>query len=145
MEISIIEEKVINLLEKSNLKLYSIKEKNEFGARILEILIDETSLSHDITDKITETLIDEISDYLADDIFLEVSGVGAERPLNNLLEIKNNLEEYVYLISDYYKGYGYIAKVENNIITLKVFIKARMVKKEIPYEKISLIRKAVKV
>lgn len=145
MNIEKLTEMIAEIISEFQFKVYSVKFKTEFGAQILEILLDEENLSHDLIEPIHEKLLDQIDAYLPENTFLELSGVGAERPLNNIEEVTAHINGYVYVVSDYYKGYGTILKTVEELITLEVNEKGRKVRKEIPYSKISQIRKAIKI
>ncbi|CCV64027.1 conserved hypothetical protein (UPF0090) [Alteracholeplasma palmae J233] len=135
---------ITEILKELNMKLYSIKFKNEFGAQILEILIDEENLSHDIIEPINNKIIEAVSDELPDSVFLEVSSVGLERPLNNIEEVKAHKGGFLHIVSDFYKGDAVLEDVKEDVLVIAANQKGRKVIKEIPYSKISKIRKAIK-
>ncbi|NLK12212.1 MAG: hypothetical protein GX312_01285 [Candidatus Phytoplasma sp.] len=144
MNIEKLKQIITEIVNQYGYKIYSIKFKQEFGAQILEVLLDETNLSHDLIEPLHEKIANAIDEDLPESAFLEVSSVGLERPLNTLEEIKDHIEGYVYVVSDYYKGHGTILNVTEETVLIEVNDKSKKIKKEIPYTKISQIRKAIK-
>ncbi len=144
MNIEKIKQIITEIVALYGYKIYSIKFKQEFGAQILEVLLDESNLSHDLIEPLHEKIADAIDEELPENAFLEVSSVGLERPLDNLEEVKDHIKGYVYVVSDYYKGHGTIIDVIEENVLIEVNDKSKKVKKEIPYNKISQIRKAIK-
>lgn len=144
MNIEKIKQIITEIVALYGYKIYSIKFKQEFGAQILEVLLDESNLSHDLIEPLHEKIADAIDEELPENAFLEVSSVGLERPLDNLEEVKDHINGYVYVVSDYYKGHGTIIDVIEENVLIEVNDKSKKVKKEIPYNKISQIRKAIK-
>lgn len=144
MNIEKIKQIITEIVALYGYKIYSIKFKQEFGAQILEVLLDESNLSHDLIEPLHEKIADAIDEELPENAFLEVSSVGLERPLDNLEEVKDHINGYVYVVSDYYKGHGTIIDVIEENVLIEINDKSKKVKKEIPYNKISQIRKAIK-
>jgi ribosome maturation factor RimP len=145
MNIAGIKEKLSKILIPKGLEIYSVKTKKEFGNKILEILIDVDVMDINDLEKIHLELVDQLSDDdLDDDFYLELSSLGAERPLNTRNEVKNALTKYVYLESVLYKGFGYLNDFKEDIITLEVNVKGRIKTIEIPFDGIKNMRLAIK-
>jgi ribosome maturation factor RimP len=145
MNITGIKEKLSKILIPKGLEIYSVKTKKEFGNKILEILIDVDVMDINDLEKIHLELVDQLSDDdLDDDYFLELSSLGAERPLTTLNEVQKALTQYVYLESLVYKGYGYLKELKDNIIVLEVNLKGRIKNIEIPFDGIKNMRTAIK-
>src|SRR5690554_4573565 len=108
-----IKDKILAVLNKYNYKLYSVKYKTEFGAHILEVLIDE-SLTHDELEPLHHEILDAVDKDLNDKDFIEVSTLGAERPIENIEEASKAIGSYIYIISDFYKGNATITNIEDD-------------------------------
>jgi len=145
MNIEKIREKLIPILEKSHLSIYSIKTKREFGEKILEILIDTEVMDIDELEKIhlefQQTLTD---DDLDPDYYLELSSLGAERPLNNKDEFIKAINRYIYLESPKYRGYGTLLSIEDDTMTIEVNDKGRFKKIDIKLDDAKHARTAIK-
>jgi ribosome maturation factor RimP len=132
------------VLSKHQLKIYSIKTKQEAGLMILEILLDIESINIEELEPIHYEVLDAINDLLPDDYFLELSSLGVERPLNSLTEVKEAIGAYVYLKSDYYTGYATIKDVIDEIVIITYQQKNKSTDLNVKYSAISQIRKAIK-
>ena len=145
MNIEKIREKLIPILEKSHLSIYSIKTKREFGEKILEILIDTEVMDIDELEKIhlefQQTLTD---DDLDPDYYLELSSLGAERPLNTKDEFIKAINRYIYLESPRYRGYGTLLSIEDGTMTVEVNDKGRFKKIDIKLDDAKHARTAIK-
>jgi len=145
MNIEKIREKLIPILEKSHLSIYSIKTKREFGEKILEILIDTEVMDIDELEKIhlefQQTLTD---DDLDPDYYLELSSLGAERPLNTKDEFIKAINRYIYLESPKYRGYGTLLSIEDDTMTIEVNDKGRFKKIDIKLDDAKHARTAIK-
>jgi ribosome maturation factor RimP len=145
MNLEKIREKLIPILEKSNLSIYSIKTKREFGEKILEILIDTEVMDIDELEKIhlefQQTLTD---DDLDPDYYLELSSLGAERPLNTKDELIKAINRYIYLESPKYRGYGTLLSVVDDTLTIEVNDKGRFKKIDIKLDDAKHARTAIK-
>jgi len=144
MSLTTIKEITTNILNKHNLKLYSIKTKKEFGENIIEILIDN-QITHDQLEPIHLEILDAINDEIPDGYLLEISTVGPERQLHNLQEIIDHIGQYIYLKSDKFSGDAKLINVEDNNLTIQYFEKGKPQKLIIAYENISFIRQAIKI
>ncbi|OHE31400.1 MAG: hypothetical protein A2009_04845 [Tenericutes bacterium GWD2_38_27] len=145
MNLEKMKEKLIPILERSNLTIYSIRTKKEFGEKIVEILLDTELMNIDDLEKIhleyMETLTDEDMDP---DYFLELSSLGSERPLKTKEEVTKAVGRYVYLESPKYKGYGVLVSFSDDIILLEINEKGRMRKVEIKFDAAKKMRTAIK-
>lgn len=145
MNLEKLKEKLIPILAKKDLTIYSIRTKREFGEKIVEILIDTELMDIDELEKIhleyQETLSDEDLDP---DYFLELSSLGVERPLKTKEEITKAVGRYIYLESGKYKGYGTLIAFENDMISLEFNDKGRMKTIEIKFDDARKMRTAIK-
>ncbi len=145
MNLEKMKEKLIPILAKKNLSIYSIRTKREYGEKIVEILIDTELMDIDELEKIhlefQETLSD---DDLDPDYFLELSSLGAERPLKTAEEMSKAVGRYIYLESPKYKGYGTLITFEDGLLVLEVNDKGRIKKIEIKFDDARKARSAIK-
>jgi ribosome maturation factor RimP len=145
MNIEKIKEKLTPILDRSNLSIYSIRTKKEFGEKILEILIDVDTMDINELEKIHlefQASLDD--DDLDPDYFLELSSVGIERPLKTKEDCEKAVGKYIYLESPKYRGYGTLLSIENDIMTIEVNDMGRMKKIEITLGSAKKMRTAVK-
>lgn len=146
MNLGKMREKLIPILKKYDLEIYSIKTKKEFGEKIVEILIDTEVMNIDDLEKIHLEYASLLTDQDLDtDYFLELSSMGLERPLKSKEDLLKVIDRYIYLETNKYKGNGYIKSFENDIITLEINEKGRIRKIEINYDEARHMRTAVKV
>ena len=119
MNLEKIKEKLIPIIDKVGLSVYSIKTKREYGEKIVEILLDTETMDIDVLEKIHIEFIETLSDDDLDpDYFLELSSLGAERPLSTKEELLKAVSKYIYLESPKYKGNGTLISFENDIIVV---------------------------
>ena len=127
--------------------LYDVKETTVFDHHALEILIDNEVApisTEDITlvHQFVLTLPDEV---IPDTMMIEVSSVGIERPLHAKEDYIKAINKYVFITSDYYKGYGTIKDVKEDVLILNIQEKTKQKTIQIPLQAISNARRAVKI
>lgn len=145
MNLDKLKEKLIPILERQGLSLYSIRTKREFGEKIVEILIDVEVMDINELEKIhVEYQLLLTDDDLDPTYYLELSSLGAERPLKSRDEMIKAITRYIYLESSTYKGYGTLLSVEDDKLLLEVNDKGRIKKIEIAYESVRKARTAIK-
>jgi ribosome maturation factor RimP len=133
-----IKEKVVELLSKENVYLYSFSYLKKYGTNILEIVIEKEDFSmdlvtlSDISSKISD-LLDEL-DLISDEYTLDVVSTGAERALKELSEYAKVIGKYVHLefkekVEGLDKINGYLKEVvgENLLIEYKAKKEARVI------------------
>ena len=146
MNIQKMKEKLIPILKRYDLDIYSIRTKKEFGEKIVEILIDVDVMDINELEKIHMEYVDLLTDEdLDDDYYLELSSLGAERPLKTKEEVEKAIGKYIYLETNKYKGNGYIISFENDIIKLEINDKGRIRKIDIDFNDARHMRTSVKV
>jgi ribosome maturation factor RimP len=146
MNLQKMREKLIPILKRYNLDIYSIRTKKEFGEKIVEILIDVDVMDINELEKIHMEYVDLLTDEdLDDDYYLELSSLGAERPLKTKEEVEKAIGKYIYLETNKYKGNGYIISFENDIIKLEINDKGRIRKIDIDFKDARHMRTSVKV
>jgi ribosome maturation factor RimP len=97
-------------------------------------------------EKIHMEYVDLLTDEdLDDDYYLELSSLGAERPLKTKEEVEKAIGKYIYLETNKYKGNGYIISFENDIIKLEINDKGRIRKIDIDFKDARHMRTSVKV
>ena len=145
MNLDILKEKLIPILARYQLDIYSIRTKREFGEKIVEILIDTETMNIDELEKIhLEFQASLTDDDLDSDYFLELSSLGLERPLKTKSEVTKAIGRYIYLASPQYKGYATLLTFDNDILTIDVNRKGKMTKINIPFDQASQLRTAIK-
>ena len=127
--------------------LYDVKETTVFDHHALEILIDNEVApisTEDITlvHQFVLTLPDEV---IPDTMMIEVSSVGIERPLHAKEDYIKAINKYVFITSDYFKGYGTIKDVKEDVLILNIQEKTKQKTIQIPLQAISNARRAVKI
>ncbi|AUD62627.1 hypothetical protein BK010_03130 [Tenericutes bacterium MO-XQ] len=146
MNIQKMKEKLIPILKRYDLDIYSIRTKKEFGEKIVEILIDVDVMDINELEKIHMEYVNLLTDEdLDDDYYLELSSLGAERPLKTKEEVEKAIGKYIYLETNKYKGNGYIISFENDIIKLEINDKGRIRKIDIDFNDARHMRTSVKV
>ena len=145
MNLEKMKEKLIPILAKKDLSIYSMRTKREYGEKIVEILIDTELMDIDELEKIHlefQALLTD--DDLDPDYFLELSSLGVERPLKTVEEMVKAVGRYIYLESPKYKGYGTLVAFEQEVIALEINDKGRMKKIEIKFDDARKARTAIK-
>ena len=146
MNLEKMKQKLIPILNRYDLDIYSIRTKKEFGEKIVEILIDVDIMNINDLEKIHLEYVDLLTDDDMDpDYYLELSSLGAERPLKTKEEVVKAIGKYIYIESDKYIGNGYIISFENDIIKLEINEKGRIRKIDINYVDARNMRTSVKV
>ena len=132
------------MLEKEDLKVFEITyHKND---QTLCVLLDE-KMDMDQIEKVSSQvsdLLDQYEDDLPDNYFLDVSTVGAERPIRNEEELKAALNEYIYVKTKDSEYYGTLTSYKNGVMNLKVQDKTREKDVSVEYAKAKKVRYAVK-
>ncbi|MDX9691863.1 MAG: hypothetical protein RBT45_05345 [Acholeplasmataceae bacterium] len=145
MNLENLKEKLIPFLKEKNIDIYSIRTKREFGKKIVEILLDVETMEIDQLEKIHLAYLDSLNDDdLDDDYYLELSSIGAERPLKTKEDLVKYTGRYIYLASPKHKGYGTLKSFQGDIITLEINDKGRMKNIEIRFDDASKMRTAIK-
>lgn len=145
MNFEILKEKLNPILAKSNLSVYSIRLKREFGEKIVEILIDTESMAIDELEKIHLEFQASLSDDDLDpDCFLELSSLGLERPLKTKEDLTKVIGRYIYLESPKYRGYATLLAFDLEQLTLEVSEKGKMKQINIAFDDARKMRTAIK-
>ena len=145
MNLEKIKEKLIPFLEEKELSIYSIRTKREFGEKIVEILIDVETMDINELEKIHLAFVETLTDDDLDpDYFLELSSLGAERPLQTKEEVTKAIGRYIYLTSPKYVGYGTLIDFKDEILHLEINEKGKFKIIEIKFDDASKMRTAIK-
>lgn len=146
MNLDKLKEKLIPFLEEKAIEIYSIRTKREYGQKIVEILLDVETIDLDELEKIHLAYVNSLQDDdLEDDYFLELSSVGAERPLKTKEDLIRFIGHYMFLASPKYKGYGTLISFQDDIIILEINDKGKMKQIEIKFSDASKMRTAIKL
>ena len=128
----------------NNVKLFEVSyHKND---QTLTVLLDE-KLNMDDLEDISNKLssyLDKYEDEFEDNYFLDVSNVGAERPIRNEEELKQALGEYIYVKTKDDEYYGTFKSYSNGVISLEVKEKNRSKNVSLEYKNTKKVRYAVK-
>lgn len=130
-------------LDEKQLKLFEITyQKND---EVLTVLLDET-LNMDQLEKVSNDIsvfLDQYEDEFKDNYFLDVSNVGAERPIRNESELLEAVNKYIYVKTNKQEYYGYLKDYDKGIMTLQVKDKNRSKDIQIDYKDAKKVRYAV--
>lgn len=131
-------------IEEKGYKLYEMKFVNEYGEKILRIVIDKDSgITVDELAEVNEYLSERIDDNISDvPYMLEVSSRGAEREFD-FDELDQMLDKYVMIKTDK-ENFGYIREINDDEIILEMNIKGAIRKRSIKKNEIVKMRLSVK-
>ena len=139
-----IKKEIEGFLSSKGMKLFDLQYSKK--DQTLTVLLDE-KLSMDELEEVSNEisqLLDKFEDEFVDNYFLDVSTVGAERPIRNKEELKDAVGEYIYVKVKGSEYYGTLHSFENETLTLKVKDKTREKDVLIEYPQIKKVRYAVK-
>lgn len=146
MNLNFLKETLEKILIEYNLEVYSIRTKREHGLNIVEILIDSMDLDILTLEEIHKRYVEVLpEDAIFDNYYLELSTVGAERPIETLEDLENAINKYVYFEKDGNKIYGTLIDVDNDIIKVETFIKGRRKVLQENFNEVRKMRNAVKL
>lgn len=145
MNLEHLKEKLNQILKTYDLNVYSIRTKREFGERIVEILIDTETMDINVLEKIHMTFVDSLTDDELDpNYYLELSSLGAERPLKTLDEVIKAIGKYIYFEAPNMKSYGTLNAIENDIMKIEINDKGRLKIVDVKFETVKNMRTAIK-
>ena len=144
MKLDNIKSKLEEFLSQKQLKLFEIDYNK--SDQTLQILLDE-KLDMDRLEEISNEIsnyLDQFDDEFEENYILDVSTVGAERPIRNEDELRAAVGEYIYVKTKDSEYYGTLLDYTDGIIHLDVKDKTRNINVSVDYEKSKKIRYAVK-
>lgn len=147
MQLARVKALLMPILTELHLKYYDVEWVREYGMKILRISIDkqggiDTESLSMVNNRISELLDNEPG---FDEAFmLEVCSPGAERPLRNLEEIQDHVGYYVLVEAKDATYEGTLEALNDGVLTLKINIKGRIKKVDVPYDTIIKARTAIK-
>ena len=144
MKIDDIKQKLAEYLEEKKLKLFEITYQKK--DQTLSILLDE-KLDLDKLEEISNDIsqyLDKFEDEFDDNYILDVSTVGAERPIRDEDELIKAIGEYIYVKSKESEYYGTLIDYTDGIIHLEVIDKTKTKNVSVDYSKTKQVRYAVK-
>ena len=151
MELNSIKNVLEEFLKEHGYQLYDISFKKEMGDLVLEVIVDKDApidmdMIVDISEKISLKL-DEV-DPIEDEYVLNVSSLGAEKPLN-LEKLPKYVNSYIHLhLKNPVDGEniyeGILEEVNENKLILSYKIKTRTKKIEVELDNIYKVRLAIK-
>lgn len=144
MNLAIIKAGVLPIVQDLGYDLYDLKFLVIHHQNVLQVTIEKADEDIDIEDcvKVSEavSLYLDDTDPIAEDYQLEVTSPGAERELRNPAEVERFKGHYVFVKTHETEHFGFLAGLQNNIITLT--IKNKPI--EINYIDVVMIRLAIK-
>ena len=131
-------------IEEKGYKLYEMKFVNEYGEKILRIVVDKDSgITVDELAEVNEYLSERIDDNISDvPYMLEVSSRGAEREFD-FDELDKMIDKYVMIKTDK-ENFGYIRSINDDEIILEMNIKGAIRKRPFKKNEITKMRLSVK-
>lgn len=144
MNLESIRSKLEEYFSDKQLKLYDIAYQKQ--DQTLSILLDE-KLDMDKLEEISNdvsTYLDKYEDEFEDNYILDVSTVGAERPIRNEDELNGAIGEYIYVKTKENEYYGTLKDYTDGIIHLEVMDKTKVKNVSVDYSKTKKVRYAVK-
>lgn len=148
MDINICKEILDPFLKEHDLYFYSVEFVEEFGEKILRVIIDKKGgIDLDTLGLANEYLSERLDKYDKDmpEYLLEVSSRGAERTIDNDEELNEALNKYVYIEWLDFKYEGTLIEILEDTLTLRVNLKGRFKNFKIDKKDIKFIRNAVKI
>ncbi len=135
---------LLPFLEEKGYTLYEMKFVNEYGEKILRIIVDKKEgITVDELAEVNEYLSERISDDISDTPYmLEVSSRGAEREFD-FDELDYMIDRYVMIKTDK-ENFGYIRSFNDEEIILEMNIKGAIRKRAIKKNEIVKMRLSVK-
>ena len=135
---------LLPFLEEKGYTLYEMKFVNEYGEKILRIIVDKPEgITVDELAEVNEYISERIDDDISDvPYMLEVSSRGAEREFE-ADELEKMIDKYVMIKTDK-ENFGYLRGVEDDAIILEMNIKGAIRKRKIMKNEITKMRLSVK-
>jgi len=141
-----LKQKLIEMIKTHPFELYDVHQTMIFGQQGLEILVDNDDgpINTEALERLHHEILQLDDTWIPDHFVIEVSSVGIERPLKTYKDYDQALGKYIYVVSDYYKGYADLIERQEDTITIEYLEKTKKIKKVIPIKTISTARRAVK-
>ena len=144
MDLKKVKEALDVFVSSRQMKLFEVTYRK--SDQTLEVLLDE-KLNMDELEKISNEIsqfLDTYEDEFEDNYFLDVSTVGAERPIRNEEELMAAIGEYIYVKTKDSEYYGTFKAYDDGDMRLAIKDKTREKEITIPYNKTKKVRYAVK-
>ncbi|QWB95664.1 hypothetical protein KHQ89_06885 [Mycoplasmatota bacterium] len=148
MNLDNLKNKLLPFLKPYDLEIYSIKLKKEYGEKIVEILLDVDTMDINDLEKIHMAYVESLDDQDIDDnYYLEISSLGAERPIDDIKQLSKYIGKYIYFETNKMKNIFKLLEVdlEKETLLVEVNLKGRFAKIEVNYKETRKMRLAVKV
>ena len=141
-----LKQKLIEMIKTHPFELYDVHQTMIFGQQGLEILVDSDDgpINTEALERFHYEILNLDDTWIPDHFVIEVSSVGVERPLKDYKDYDKAIGKYIYLVSDYFKGYATLIERQEDMITIEYLEKTKKIKKVIPIKTISTARRAVK-
>ena len=144
MNLDRIKQDLTEFVKERDLEIFEVNYlKND---KTLQIILDNKLDMEKI-----EVISNEISNYLdkyseefEDNYLLDVSTVGAERPIRNKQELLDALNQYIYVQTKNEEYYGTLIEYKDDDVSLQIKDKTRIKNVTVKYSEIKNVRYAVK-
>lgn len=143
MNLDDLKKKLELFLKKEGLTLYDLSYQK--GDHILSVVLDEKldlEKIEPISNKISEFM--DKNDEEFDNYILDVTTVGAERPINNVDEVLKAINSYVYIETKKESYNGMLIEFKDEKITIEYMEKTRKKIAVIDYKEVKQMRYAIK-
>ncbi|MBQ6478361.1 MAG: hypothetical protein IJI44_03220 [Erysipelotrichaceae bacterium] len=143
MDLSKVKQSLQEFIEEKGMKLFEVSYHKKDTT--LSVLLDE-KLNMDELEKISQEIsdhLDRFDEEFDDNYFLDVSTVGAERPIRNEQELLEAMGAYIYVKTKEAEYYGTLKSFREGILILEVKDKNRRKDVSVDYPKIKKMRYAV--
>lgn len=143
MDLSRVKKSLQELIENKGMKLFEVTYHKKDAT--LSVLLDE-KLNMDELEKISQEIsdhLDQFEDEFDDNYLLDVSTVGAERPIRNEQEVKEAIGAYIYVKTKEKEYYGTLKSFEEGKLLMEIKDKNRTKDVSVDYSQIKKMRYAV--
>lgn len=143
MDLNSFESKLSKDIETIGYHLYSLDFEGKH--KILHVYLDE-SLDLNQMEVVSEKISGFMDKYDSEfeEYLLDVTSIGAERPIRNEKEVLNAVGKYVHVKTKDIEQDGDLIKFENNVLTIQYLDKTRKKTISINYNDVKKLRLAVK-
>ena len=145
MDLNRIKEVLESFIAEKGMKVFEIAYHKKDAT--LAVLLDE-NLSMDELEKISNEISDHLDQYedeFEDNYFLDVSTVGAERPIRNADELQAAVGSYIFVKdADRNEYYGDLLSFDGETLSMEVKEKNKKKNVSLLYEKVKKVRYAVR-
>ena len=143
MDLGRVKKSLQEFIENKGMKLFEVTYHKKDAT--LSVLLDE-KLNMDELEKISQEIsdhLDRFEDEFDDNYLLDVSTVGAERPIRNEQEVMKAIGAYIYVKTKEKEYYGTLKSFEEGKLLMETKDKNRTKDVSVDYSQIKKMRYAV--